>query len=104
MDATVNGDNLIFSWLVSSNATKYPGSLNFLIRFGCLEDDYNSAFYYCINLTSITFEGTPVSIGSSAFSNCTKLTAINVPLAEGAVENAPWGATNAIINYNYVAG
>ena len=31
-DAIINGDNLIFSWLVSSNATKYPGSLNFLIR------------------------------------------------------------------------
>lgn len=38
-DATVNGDNLTFGWLVSGNATKYPGSLNFLIRFGCLEDD-----------------------------------------------------------------
>jgi hypothetical protein len=24
-----------------------------------------------------------------------------VPWAEGAVANAPWGATNATINYNY---
>lgn len=43
-DATVDGDNLTFSWLVSGNATKYPGSLNFLVRFGCLEDD--STFSY----------------------------------------------------------
>ena len=44
-DATViNGDNLIFSWLISGNATKHPGSLIFLIRFGCLED--NNVFSY----------------------------------------------------------
>lgn len=45
-DATINGDNLIFSWLVSSNATKYPGSLNFLIRFGCLEDDNTFSYLW----------------------------------------------------------
>ena len=43
-DVTVNGDNLIFSWLISGNATKHPGSLIFLIRFGCLED--NNVFSY----------------------------------------------------------
>jgi hypothetical protein len=36
-----------------------------------------------------------------AFSGCANITTINVPWAEGAVENAPWGATNATINYNY---
>ena len=61
----------------------------------------NSAFYNCTKLTSITFTGTPTSIGSSAFSGCTNLTTINVPWAEGEVANAPWGATNATINYNY---
>ena len=39
-----------------------------------------------------------------AFIGCDNLTTINVPWSEGAVENAPWGATNATINYNYVAG
>jgi hypothetical protein len=38
---------------------------------------------------------------SSAFSGCTSLTTINAPWAEGAVSGAPWGATNATINYNY---
>lgn len=51
-------------------------------------------------LTSITFLGTPDSINSKAFPN-KKLTTINVPWSEGAVANAPWGATNATINYNY---
>ena len=60
-----------------------------------------SAFNGCTSLTSITFEGTPKTIYSSAFSSCTNLTTINVPWAEGAVANAPWGATNATINYNY---
>ena len=61
----------------------------------------NYTFQNCIGLTTITFEGTPQSINSYAFSGCTNLTTINVPWAEGAVENAPWGATNATINYNY---
>ena len=59
------------------------------------------AFYHCLRLTSITFEGTPTTIDSKAFNGCTNLTTINVPWAEGAVANAPWGATNATINYNY---
>ena len=60
-----------------------------------------SAFNKCTGLTSITFEGTPTSINSSSFSNCSNLTTINVPWSEGAVSGAPWGATNATINYNY---
>lgn len=59
------------------------------------------AFRSCLELTSITFEGTPKSIGANVFTGCTGLTTINVPWAEGEVANAPWGATNATINYNY---
>ncbi len=59
------------------------------------------AFYACDQLTSVTFKGTPSSIGGVIFEGCLKLTTINVPWAEGAVPNAPWGATNATINYNY---
>ena len=59
------------------------------------------SFNNCTGLTTITFEGTPQSINSYAFSGCTNLTTINVPWAEGAVANAPWGATHATINYNY---
>lgn len=59
----------------------------------------NSAFAYCSGLTTITFKGTPTSISASAFEHCDNLTTINVPWAEGAVANAPWGATNATITY-----
>lgn len=62
------------------------------------------AFTVCVGLFSITFEGTPTTIASSAFKGCTNLTTINVPWAEGAVADAPWGATNATINYNYTEG
>ena len=59
------------------------------------------AFRKCTGLTSITFTGKPTTISSAAFEECTNLTTINVPWAEGEVANAPWGATNATINYNY---
>lgn len=63
-----------------------------------------NAFSGALGLTEITFEGTPTSIASTAFSNDTNLTVINCPWAEGAVASAPWGATNAVINYNYSEG
>lgn len=59
------------------------------------------AFAKCTKLTKLTFKGTPQSIIVSAFSSCTNLRTINVPWSYGAVANAPWGATNATINYNY---
>lgn len=66
-----------------------------------LETIQSSAFSNCKWLSSVTFKGTPTKIDSTAFSICNNLTTINVPWAEGAVANAPWGATNATINYNY---
>lgn len=59
------------------------------------------AFHNCTKLTELTFEGTPALIHQTAFSGCTNLTVINVPWSEGAVANAPWGAVNATINYDY---
>lgn len=61
----------------------------------------DEAFYNCTNITTLTFEGTPASIAKNAFSGCVNLTTINVPWSEGEVANAPWGATNATIVYNY---
>ena len=65
-----------------------------------LESIGTSAFGNCSILTSVTFQGTPTSIANNAFPS--NVTTINVPWAEGAVANAPWGATKATINYNYV--
>lgn len=60
-----------------------------------------SSFTLCYGLKEITFEGKPNSISDGAFNGCKNLLTINVPWAEGEVANAPWGATNATINYNY---
>lgn len=62
----------------------------------------SEAFYSCTRLTTLTFKGTPTTISSTAFRFCFNLTTINVPWSEGAVANAPWGATKATINYDYV--
>ena len=51
------------TWLVSREATKYPGSLNFVIRFSCLDDDnveyysWNTAIYTGITIAD-TIENT----------------------------------------------
>ena len=37
---------------------------------------------------------------SPAFQNAPEGLVINLPVAEGAISGAPWGATNAIINYD----
>lgn len=66
-----------------------------------VKDIMNVTFKNCTGLTTVTFKGTPNSIISDVFTGCTNLTTINVPWAEGAVANAPWGATNATINYNH---
>ena len=62
-----------------------------------------NAFMSCTGLTKITFHRKPSTMFSNIFSSCTNITEINVPWAEGEVANAPWGATNATINYNVTA-
>jgi hypothetical protein len=64
----------------------------------------SSCFGYCTALTTITFHSKPTYMSSYVFDHCTNLKTINVPWAEGEVANAPWGATNATINYNYTEG
>lgn len=34
-----NPDIITFSWLISQNATRHVGKLNFVIRFACVSDD-----------------------------------------------------------------
>ena len=64
----------------------------------------NCGFNNCTSLTEITFRRKPVVLKSTAFSGCTNIHTINVPWEEGAVAYAPWGATNATVNYNYTGG
>ena len=84
--------NNAFSNCTNLALTRLPSSLTSI---------GNYAFSNCLGLDSLTFEGKPESISKSAFKECTNLTTINVPWALGAVANAPWGAINATINYNF---
>lgn len=45
-DQKVEEDNLIFTWLISGNATKYPGTLSFSIKFGCIEEDSTYSYIW----------------------------------------------------------
>lgn len=81
-----------FSGCFYLNITTLPSSISRI---------ESMAFFDCNKLTSITFKGTPTNIGQYAFRECSNLVTINVPWAEGEVANAPWGAANATINYNY---
>lgn len=58
----------------------------------------SDAFMDCTNLRQVKFYGTPTSISSTAFDGCNNVT-FDVPWTEGAVANAPWGATSATVNY-----
>lgn len=58
---------VILSWLISGNATKYVGSLNFLIRFACTKEDgtlyyvWNTAVYSSISISSGIYNGDVVA-------------------------------------------
>ena len=60
-DQKVEGDNLVFTWLLSGNATKYAGTLNFIIRFGCLEEDNTFSYMWHTDI----FKNVTVSDGIS---------------------------------------
>lgn len=57
----------------------------------------------CTNFpATVIFDGTPSAIAASAFTNARNvIQSIKVPWSEGSVANAPWGASNATITYDY---
>ena len=59
------------------------------------------AFANCTGLETVKFTSTVSSIPNGVFSGCTKLSTIYVPWSQGQVANAPWGASNATIIYDY---
>ena len=81
-----------FSYCPSLALTTLPSGITNIGAF---------AFSGCSSLASLTFEGTPEYIDGTIFIGCNNLTTINVPWAEGAVANAPWGAPNATIHYGH---
>lgn len=83
-----------FTFCNHLNSVTIPGSVTSI---------GGGAFSYCPMLKNITILSKNInSIGVTAFSNTWPGVVINVAWGEGEVEGAPWGATDAVINYNYV--
>lgn len=80
-----------FSGCVALENISFPASLR-LLDSGALAG---------ANVKTIKFKGTPTTIDEGACPGATQITDIYVPWSEGEVANAPWGATNATIHYNY---
>ncbi len=74
----------------ASTVNRIPATVATLGR-GCLAN----------NITALYFDGTPTTINLYAFENLDNCRDIYVPWAPGAVADAPWGARNATIHYNY---
>lgn len=92
---------------IGESAFKHCTGLTDIVFGSKLSSIGGDAFAECSGLRSVTFNSTPELLtdgyDTPVFQSCTNLTTINVPWSEGAVANAPWGATNATINYDYVA-
>lgn len=56
-DATVENETVVFSWLVSSNATKYYGSLEFVVVFECLDTDQNYTYRWSTEICNLLSVG-----------------------------------------------
>ena len=59
-------DVVICSWLISQNATKYVGSLNFIVRFSCVAEDstidyvWNTAVHSGVSVNGSIYNGSAV--------------------------------------------
>lgn len=57
----VDGDKLTSSWLISGNATKYYGRLNFIILFECLDSDGNYTYKWNTEICKLLTIGEGIS-------------------------------------------
>ena len=58
------------------------------------------AFCECAELTSVEIPSTVTSLASDAFDSCSNITSIIVHKAQGSLNGAPWGATNATVTWD----
>lgn len=59
----------------------------------------NSAFGGCVSMKNFNIPNSVESIADNAFDGCTALTEINIDKPENSISGAPWGATNAQVNW-----
>lgn len=52
-------ENITFSWKIYRTATKYPGTLNFLVKFSCIDDSGNIEYVWNTDI----FKGITISSG-----------------------------------------
>lgn len=57
------------------------------------------AFRGCTGLTGIAIPESVSTIGTTAFSACTNMTKITVNKPQDSIAGAPWGATNATVEW-----
>lgn len=82
-----------FNWCPSLKSISMPkievlGSDNY----------FSGIFDYDYEMTTINIPSTIQSIGNNAFEN-TKITTINIDKPANSISGAPWGATNATVNW-----
>lgn len=85
---------------VSEHAFRYCPIVELDFSDTILEEIKGRAFGNNTALKKITLPATVKAIASTAFAGDTNVTDIYVPWDEGAIANAPWGATKANIHYN----
>lgn len=83
---------------IGDYAFSYCTKLTNIILPSTIKSIGTRAFRDC-PLAEITFKGTPDNISSDTFSD--SVAVINVPWRKYQITGAPWGASKAIINYNY---
>jgi hypothetical protein len=76
MNGVVDGD-FVFSDSTGTNLLAYIGSGGAVSIPNSVTSIGNSAFYYCIGLTSVTIPNSVTSIGAGAFNYCSGLTTVN---------------------------
>lgn len=60
-DVTLDAEKVVFSWLISGNATKYYGRLNFIVLFECLDDNGNYTYKWNTEICKLLTVGEGIS-------------------------------------------
>lgn len=85
---------------INHDTFKRCSSIKNLIISNSVTTISDYAFNDCRNLTSARIGNGITSLSSTAFKECVALTDIYIDKAEGSIEGAPWGATNATVHWN----
>lgn len=64
-DLKLTGDTAKFSWLISQNATRLDGTLNFVVRFVCFDDEQNIVYDWHTEICNTIIVNKSISNNSS---------------------------------------